>query len=72
VNIREIINAIFDILSSGGAWRLMPHDLPHKAYSLLLLSMLADCRSLAAVEPSFPGKSAPTTWSRVNGDRCHH
>ncbi len=28
VNIREIINAIFYILSSGGAWRLMPHDLP--------------------------------------------
>jgi putative transposase len=28
VNMREIINAIFYILASGGAWRLMPHDLP--------------------------------------------
>lgn len=28
VNMREIINAIFYILASGGAWRVMPHDLP--------------------------------------------
>jgi putative transposase len=28
VNIREVINAIFYILATGGAWRLMPHDLP--------------------------------------------
>ncbi len=28
VNMREIINAIFYILASGCAWRLMPHDLP--------------------------------------------
>jgi transposase len=26
---REIINAIQYVLRSGGAWRLMPHDLPH-------------------------------------------
>ncbi len=28
VDIREIVNAIFYILSSGCAWRLLPHDLP--------------------------------------------
>ena len=28
VDMREIINAIFYILASGCAWRLMPHDLP--------------------------------------------
>lgn len=28
VNICEVINAIFYILANGGAWRLMPHDLP--------------------------------------------
>ena len=28
VDLREIINAIFYILASGCAWRLMPHDLP--------------------------------------------
>ena len=28
VDIREIINAIFYILRSGGAWRMLPHDLP--------------------------------------------
>ena len=28
VNMREIINAIFYILASGCAWRLMPHDFP--------------------------------------------
>ncbi len=28
VNIREIVNAIFYILASGCAWRLLPHDLP--------------------------------------------
>jgi putative transposase len=27
-SIRELLNAIFYILRSGGAWRLMPHDLP--------------------------------------------
>ena len=26
VDMREIINAIFYILASGCAWRLMPHD----------------------------------------------
>jgi putative transposase len=25
---REICNAIFDVLRSGGAWRLLPHELP--------------------------------------------
>lgn len=28
VSMREIINAIFYILASGCAWRLMPHDFP--------------------------------------------
>ena len=28
VNVREILNAIFYILTSGCAWRLLPHDLP--------------------------------------------
>ena len=28
VNVREILNAIFYILTTGCAWRLMPHDLP--------------------------------------------
>lgn len=28
VNVREILNAIFYILVSGCAWRLMPHDFP--------------------------------------------
>ena len=28
VNMREIINSIFYILAAGGAWRMMPHDLP--------------------------------------------
>ena len=28
VNIREIINAMFYILASGCAWRLLPHDFP--------------------------------------------
>ena len=28
VDVREIINAIFYILTSGCAWRLLPHDLP--------------------------------------------
>jgi putative transposase len=28
VNIREILNAIFYILRSGCAWRMLPHDLP--------------------------------------------
>ena len=27
--IREVLNAIQYILRGGGAWRLMPHDLPH-------------------------------------------
>jgi putative transposase len=29
VDIRKIINAIFYILRSGCAWRMLPHDLPH-------------------------------------------
>ena len=28
VNIREILNAIFYVLRSGCAWRMLPHDLP--------------------------------------------
>ena len=27
-SIREILNAIFYFVRSGGAWRLLPHDLP--------------------------------------------
>ena len=27
--LREVLNGIQYILRSGGAWRLMPHDLPH-------------------------------------------
>jgi len=26
---REILNAVFYLLKSGCAWRLLPHDLPH-------------------------------------------
>lgn len=29
VEMREIVNAIFYQLRSGGAWRLLPHDLPN-------------------------------------------
>jgi putative transposase len=25
---REIVNGIFDVIRSGGAWRMLPHDLP--------------------------------------------
>ena len=28
VDLREILNAVRYVLRSGGAWRLMPHDLP--------------------------------------------
>ena len=28
VDVREILNAIFYALRAGGAWRLLPHDLP--------------------------------------------
>jgi transposase len=28
VDLREIVNALRYVLRSGGAWRLMPHDLP--------------------------------------------
>src|SRR5258708_21175279 len=28
VNMRQILNGIFYMLSSGGAWRLLPHDYP--------------------------------------------
>ena len=28
-NMREIINGILYVLRGGGAWRLMPHDLPN-------------------------------------------
>ncbi len=28
VNIRQILNGIFYVLRSGGAWRLLPHDYP--------------------------------------------
>jgi len=28
VDMREILNAIFYILASSCAWRMMPHDLP--------------------------------------------
>lgn len=28
VNLREVINGILYVLRSGGAWRMMPHDLP--------------------------------------------
>jgi len=29
VDIREVVNAIFYQLRSGGAWRLLPHDFPN-------------------------------------------
>ena len=29
VDIREIVNAIFYLLRSGGSWRLLPHDFPN-------------------------------------------
>ena len=28
VNMRQILNGIFYVLRSGGAWRLLPHDCP--------------------------------------------
>ncbi len=28
VDVREVVNAIRYVLRSGGAWRLLPHDLP--------------------------------------------
>ena len=28
VEMREILDAIFYVLRSGGAWRMLPHDLP--------------------------------------------
>jgi len=29
VDMREVLNAIWYVLRSGCAWRLLPHDLPH-------------------------------------------
>src|SRR5260370_10389847 len=29
VKMRQILNGIFYVLRSGGAWRLLPHDYPH-------------------------------------------
>jgi len=29
VNMREILNAIWYVVRSGCAWRMIPHDLPH-------------------------------------------
>ena len=29
VDMREILNALCYVVRSGGAWRLLPHDLPH-------------------------------------------
>lgn len=61
VDIREIVNAIFYILASGCAWRLLPHDLPAWAtVYLLLFSAVAQRRSLAANQPGSAGKGALT------------
>jgi putative transposase len=38
---REILNAIFYVLRTGGAWRMLPHDFPPLANGLSRFSAVA-------------------------------
>ena len=42
-NVREVLNAIFYLLRSGCAWRLLPHDFP--PWCLHLFSEKARCQA---------------------------
>jgi hypothetical protein len=50
VDLREVLNGIFYVLRTGCSWEMMPNDLPHLHYGLLLLSSLAKTRRLAEDE----------------------
>jgi len=47
VNVREVINAIFYVLSTGCQWQALPKDLPPR------------CCFSRRTEPGFPSRSEP-------------
>jgi len=71
VDIREIVNAIFYILSSGCAWRLLPHDLPPWATVYYYISAVAQGWSVVANQPGSAGKGALLTRERSNS-QCRY
>jgi transposase len=55
VDVREVLNAIFYVLSTGCQWKAMPKDLPPKStahfYFMLSIRIVRkDCRSFATAE----------------------
>ena len=63
---REILNAIFYILSNGCAWRLLPHDLPPWPTVYYYFRCWRIAGLTAAYEPNFTAKSTLFTRARDN------
>jgi len=66
VNMRQILNGIFYMLRSGGAWRLLPHDYPAWSTVYDYIRRVAQRRHLGRNGEDVAG--APTGAGRTPGD----
>jgi len=72
INVREVVNAIFYVLSTGCQWRALPKDLPRKStprYYFMLEDWTA--RWNVSTERS-KSRASPSGWTRHKPDRGDH
>jgi transposase len=55
VEVREVMNGIMYILSTGCQWRAIPKDLPPRSTRLVELSGAAEIRRITENAPRWPG-----------------
>ena len=71
VDLREIVNAIFYILTSGCAWRLLPHDLPPWATVYYYFRLWRQNAVWQQINQVLREKVLSYAWASINS-KCGH
>src|SRR5215470_2155981 len=71
VNMRQILNGIFYVLRSGGAWRLLPHDFPAWSTVYDYIRRVAQRWHLGGDGQDPAGATACAGWTPSDSQRGH-